>query len=245
MKNRFLPLLLFMLTAAAPAAADAADREQAAVPAVVLELYTSQGCYSCPPADELLAERYSGAADLIPLEFHVHYWDDLVYGFAGSWQDPFSSPAYTERQNIYNYNIFDTRTIYTPQMIIQGRHQTVGSNQDSIDEYIAEERARPQSLTLLFETKSGGGWDVTVDGTLQGAEELVYVIYIKERVTEVSAGENKDKSMRNTHIVRRLKAHPGKRYMNIPAYDTATEGCAVWVQRPAGAVLAAGRCPEV
>lgn len=247
MKPRLLSLLSFCFAAAAIVitVSAAAAEERAAPPAIVLELFTSQGCYSCPAADELLADRYSGAADLIPLEFHVDYWDDLVYGFAGSWKDPFSSPDYTRRQQVYNTLLRDTHSVYTPQLIVQGRHEAIGSNQAAIDKYITGERARPQEVALLFSGKAGGGWDVRVDGTMQGAEELVYAIYIRERITKVSAGENKDKAMKNTHIVRHLKKHPGKRYMHIPKYDSAEESCAAWLQAPGGAILAAGHCPEV
>jgi len=74
--------------------------------APIVELFTSQGCYSCPPADEHLGDIIKNNPEVVALEYHVDYWDQLVYGSAGVWKDPFSDPAYTVRQRLYN-QIFD------------------------------------------------------------------------------------------------------------------------------------------
>ena len=89
-------------------------------PPVVVELFTSQGCYSCPPAEAYLAEL-AERTDIVALEFHVDYWDSLTYMWHGQWKDPFSSPQYTARQRDYNVAIRDQSGVYTPQMIIDGR----------------------------------------------------------------------------------------------------------------------------
>ena len=99
-----------------PAIATAAAAEE--VPTVV-ELFTSQGCYSCPPAEAFLGEL-AKRSDVVALEFHVDYWDDLVYGSAGQWKDPFSDPAYTRRQQVYARGIPGGR-VYTPQIVVDGR----------------------------------------------------------------------------------------------------------------------------
>ena len=82
---RFLLLLGFSACSQA--------EEAPAPPVVLLELFTSQGCYSCPPAEKLVREYYTERAGVVPLEFHVDYWDELVYGSAGSWKDPFFQPG--------------------------------------------------------------------------------------------------------------------------------------------------------
>ena len=79
---------------------------------VVVELFTSQGCYSCPPAEAYLGEL-SKNPNIVALEFHVDYWDDLVYGAAGKWKDVFSKPEFTTRQRIYAGNLPDGQ-VYTP-----------------------------------------------------------------------------------------------------------------------------------
>ena len=103
-----------------------------------IELYTSHGCSSCPAADQLLAEFLSEEKALIALEFHVDYWNRLVHGSDGSFTDPFSSAAYSERQRQYNSTSLRGRPgVYTPQVIVNGRFATVGSNHRQITKALA------------------------------------------------------------------------------------------------------------
>src|SRR3546814_16619660 len=88
---------------------------------VVVELFTSQGCSSCPPADALLVEL-AREPSILALSFHVDYWDYI------GWEDPFAEAQYTERQRDY-VDRLGLRYVYTPQMVIDGRHNAVGSNQ--------------------------------------------------------------------------------------------------------------------
>ena len=108
-------LALTLSAIAAVSTATAGDRNGA----VVVELFTSQGCYSCPPAEKFLGDL-SEQKSVIALEFHVDYWDDLVHGGDGKWKDPLSKPAYTQRQRIYNQRIRGTGNVYTPLMVIDG-----------------------------------------------------------------------------------------------------------------------------
>src|SRR5688572_26576905 len=96
--------------------------------AVLVELVTSEGCSSCPPADELLNEL-SARDDVIPLAFHVDYWDHL------GWPDPFASRRWTERQQAYA-KAFRSRSLYTPQAVIAGRAECVGSDRRRLEGYM-------------------------------------------------------------------------------------------------------------
>ena len=107
--------------------ANAGDRNGA----VVVELFTSQGCYSCPPAEKFLGDL-AEQETVIALDFHVDYWDNLVHGADGKWKDPFSRPAYTQRQRVYNQRIRGTGNVYTPQMVIDGRLEAVGSRRIAV-----------------------------------------------------------------------------------------------------------------
>src|SRR3954451_12913119 len=95
----------------------------------VVELFTSQGCSSCPPADRLLSQlsrdpRYQGK--VIPLSFHVDYWNSL------GWQDPYSSSRWSQRQQQYAARVFHTNRIYTPQAVVNGRSECVGNSDEQV-----------------------------------------------------------------------------------------------------------------
>src|SRR5215813_11664601 len=124
-------LLAFPLCLAglAPIGAAAADRP------VVVELFTSQGCSSCPPANAYLNEMAKGRADVLPLAFHVTYWDRL------GWKDPFSFEAATIRQDRYGHRFGDGS--YTPEMVVDGSVGLVGSYRDEVNAAIEQaKRAR-------------------------------------------------------------------------------------------------------
>src|SRR5512134_2402114 len=114
MKGTFAGLAVLVLTAGPVAAGEQGK------PRAVVELFTSQGCSSCPPADRLLAELGEDPA-VLPLAFHVDYWDHL------GWRDPFSSPRWSERQGRYARTL--GRGLYTPQLVVAGDQDVLGSNQ--------------------------------------------------------------------------------------------------------------------
>src|SRR5271169_5117008 len=117
MLSRFIVSLAF-IASLSPVAALAADRP------VVVELFTSQGCSSCPPANVYLNELSKGRRDLLPLAFHVTYWDRL------GWKDPFSLEAATERQYRYGHRFGDGS--YTPEIVVDGTTSHVGSNRADV-----------------------------------------------------------------------------------------------------------------
>src|SRR5262249_9599543 len=126
-------------------------------PAVVVELFSSEGCSSCPPADAVLrdlAEKQPVAgADVLALEMHVDYWNDL------GWADPFSSDVYTSRQRAYT-SVLTDRSAYTPQMVVDGRFGFVGSQRGTAESAIARAAAMPKAKVAI--TRTGDTLAITV-----------------------------------------------------------------------------------
>lgn len=183
---------------------------------VVLELFTSQGCSSCPPADRLLtrlAQDPKLAGRVIPLSFHVDYWDYI------GWQDPFASPRWSERQRQYG-RAFRSNRIYTPQVVVNGRTECVGSQEKVVRQQIAAALATAPAGRVTLETDPVG-----TDGRLRvraGAEmksaagaslDLWVAVWETGLETPVGAGENASRTLHNDHVVRRLEKAftlPGK-----------------------------------
>lgn len=215
----------------------------------VLELFTSQSCYSCPPAEALLGELVQRDG-LIALEFHVDYWDDLVYGAAGQWKDVFSDPAYTRRQHRYARTIPGSQS-YTPQVVVDGSAQTVGSRSGSVRRLVERAAAGKKPARVTVRPRAGGGLAVTVAAAERAAEaEVLLARYDVRRVTEVKAGENKGKTLVNHHVVRELRALGGwsGAHAEFELPDPGLrpgQGCAVIVQTVGqGPILGAAACPS-
>ncbi len=213
----------------------------------VVELFTSQGCYSCPPAEAFLRELVHGQPRVLALEFHVDYWDDLVYGASGKWKDPFSDPSYTLRQRGYNERRLDGRRgVYTPQMIIDGRHAEVGSDRARITS-VLNQATGPKPLRVRV-APADNGMVVTVAGSQNSQASIWLVRFDREAETAVTAGENQGKMLISNNVVRefrRIGEWQG-REVKIPIRIELDQdqGCAVLVQDPApGPVLGVGRCP--
>ena len=237
----FLTALITALTLACASA-------RAGEPTVV-ELFTSQSCYSCPPAEVFLGELVE-REDLVALEFHVDYWDDLVYGSSGQWKDVFSDAAYTERQRVYAGRIPGSQ-IYTPQVVVDGVAQTVGSRRSNVLRLIESARAAPKPARVSVLPGASGGLTVTVDSGPEGSDaEVLLARYDVRHVTVIEAGENKGKTLTNHHVVRefrRLGKWKGERWaVSIADLHLApNQGCAVIVQAPdQGAILGAAVCPS-
>jgi len=242
----FLATVMGWVVAAIPGSGSA----EAGGGKTVVELFTSQSCYSCPPAEAYLGELVK-RDDVIGLEFHVDYWDDLVYGSAGRWKDVYSSPAHTERQRLYNRNIRDTGQIYTPQMVIDGRAEAVGSRRSTVEATIDAQAQNPRlRLDVTIANSAGGGRAVTIDGPLKAPAAVWLARFEQAHVTQVKAGENKGKTLTNHHVVKHMERigtwSGAAKTIALPGGPPAAgEGCAVLVQSEAqGPILGAAECPE-
>lgn len=168
--------------------------------AVVVELFTSEGCSSCPPADELLTrmehQSSSNGAEIIPLGFHVDYWNEL------GWKDRFSSHAYTERQEKYDSR-FRLDGPYTPQMVVDGESQFVGNDSGSADNAIAQAAARQQQADVTLQWTSPDKLLVVVTGADKAADTEVRLAITEDNLsTTVAGGENKGHVLRHSAVVR-------------------------------------------
>lgn len=219
----------------------------------LIELYTSHGCSSCPKADRLLAELLAEDDQLLALEFHVDYWNNLVHGSAGSFQDPFSTPSHSMRQREYNAGRMKGRPgVYTPQAIVNGRFATVGSNRRHITKALAQpaeqlldiaisQSANQDSLTLVV---SGSDEQrVSLAGT-----DITVAHYIDQASTRITGGENQNKTLINHHIVTRLTRLGEVSATTEMSFDISRpavdEGCVILIQEQASTpIFAAARCP--
>lgn len=160
---------------------------------VVLELFTSQGCSSCPPADALLG-RLVRRPGMIALAWHVDYWDRL------GWRDPFASRAATERQRAYAARL--GAEVYTPALVIGGRRMEVGSDPDAIEAAIATTPAPPVAVSLR---RTADGLIAEV-GTAPTGVMAMLAFYEPEHTTRIGAGENGGRQLTEYRIVRTAQA---------------------------------------
>jgi len=180
-----------LLWIAASAPLQAAD-----MPMTVVELYTSQGCSSCPPADAYLG-KLAARPDVLALSFHVDYWDYI------GWKDTFADPRYTARQRAFSV-IFEQRYVYTPQMVVHGSYQVVGSDPDVIEDAIEKAREMPSVLVTL--TEKDGGYEINLPGTANLKDiDVIAVFFDEKHETEIDRGENSGRKIANYNVVRDFK----------------------------------------
>lgn len=171
----------------------------------VVELFTSQGCSSCPPADavlkELVQEAETQHQNVFALSFHVDYWNSL------GWKDPYSSKRFSERQRRYA-EAFHSDNIYTPQMIVNGQAEFVGSSSTKAHQYVHEALAATPSLSLSAQQASSmpssGNVRVQFAVSARQAHSTLICIALVRNVEPVSvtAGENSGRKLSHTHVVR-------------------------------------------
>lgn len=208
---------------------------------VVVELFTSQSCSSCPPAEAYFREL-AGRPDLVALEWHVDYWNRISVGDAGRWKDPFSSPAHTERQRTYNLALRGTPNVYTPQMVIAGKHETVGSSRRNVAALIEAAGRDPAPAAVVV--RRDGAPSLEIVDAPPGAS-AVLVTFKKTAKTRVGGGENHQAELAEAHVVIAAKglgaAKPGARFS--PPDLEAGDGCAVLIEDQSGVALAGAYCP--
>jgi hypothetical protein len=205
-----------------PAAARPAPQTPRHAPFALVELFTSQGCSSCPPADRHLAEIDANARTrdlkVYTLSFHVDYWNHL------GWRDPFSDPAYSERQAHYGRQ-FTSGRVYTPQMVINGREEFVGSDRSQGRAALA--RALEQRAAVALELTprlQGQRLDVAyrMEGDTRGATLHLAVTQPVNGV-RVERGENAGETLAHSAVVRAFVSYPlsgalsGTKSFELPA----------------------------
>lgn len=161
---------------------------------VVVELFTSQGCAACPPADAFLAELARDPG-VLPLALHVDYWDYI------GWADRFAQAAFTSRQKSYAHAAGE-RMIYTPQMIVAGRHGIAGTKQDHVKAAIAAERERPAVMRINV-ARVEDGWRVRLTPLvpMEGSAEVIVVRYAPLRDITITRGENAGHTFHYSNVV--------------------------------------------
>lgn len=161
---------------------------------VVVELFTSQGCSSCPPADELFLQL-AARDDVIALALHVDYWDYI------GWKDHFASPRYTQRQKGYAA-VVGSRSIYTPQFIVHGEDHVVGYKPMQLAERIqAQARTYEQPGLELNAELSDGTLSVQPSMPVKGQSVLQFVTYLPEETVAIGRGENRGRTVTYGNIV--------------------------------------------
>lgn len=224
-----------------------ADAAQGANAPVVLELFTSQGCNSCPPADALL-ERYTQRDDVVALSLPVDYWDRL------GWKDTFGSRQHTNRQRDYAQTRGDGQ-IYTPQIVAGGLVHALGSSARDVDQAIADVRSRTDVARVGVAVGIAGDEAVIalepIKGDAAAAEVIVAAVQARGSVA-IRRGENAGHTITYHNVVRSLQrvgAWDGtSREFKVPLDTIKAAGAtalAVIVQRPGGAIYGAALKPMV
>lgn len=189
---------LFLTRTGGPAAAPAPSRK-----AVVVELFTSEGCSSCPPADELLGrlrqEPRTDGVEVIPLGLHVDYWN-----FQG-WTDRFSSSAYSQRQLKYAEKL-RIESPYTPQMVIDGASESSGGDARRARSLIAQAALRPAPAEVQIAAAGEDKLQVSIKAPQDASGEVLLAYTEDNLATRVGGGENNGRELRHSAVVRELRS---------------------------------------
>ena len=179
-------VLLCLVVGIAPA--------QAGERPILVELFTSEGCSSCPPADALLAEL-ANRPDVLALSFHVDYWDRL------GWKDPYSSREATERQNHYAA-LLNLATVYTPQIVVDGKWQAVGSDRPDVEHGLTLARHNRQEVPVILALDHGNALISMGPGGEGMAASVLLIGFDRRHVSAVKRGENSGRTLAHADVVR-------------------------------------------
>jgi hypothetical protein len=230
-------VLAVALAAASVAAGPVGAGEEAPV---VVELFTSQGCNTCPPADAYLGEL-AKRRDVVALSLHVDYWDYI------GWKDPFAIAIATKRQRAYSSQ-FGRGFVYTPQMVVDGAAEAVGSHRDVVARKIDKARAVADKFPVQIAYKGNDTIIVSLPAAQGAAKEATVwlVLFDGKHTTDIKRGENGGKKLTYYNVVREFRqigTWTGKA-MTIPLKvdDEGRDGCAVLVQVDGtGRIVGAGK----
>ena len=225
MPSRLVPFGLALLL---PMAAAAAERP------VVVELFTSEGCSSCPPADAFLTDLSRSRSDVLPLAFHVTYWDGL------GWKDPFSLQAATARQARYGAKFGDGS--YTPEMVVDGARGFVGSRRSEGEAAIRAARGEARTAAAISVNRQDGHVSIAI-GAGSGQGRILLIGFDPQHRTAVGRGENSGRTLLESNIVRSVRAvgewSGAAQELNVPS--PAGAEAAVLLEAPDGRIVGAAR----
>jgi hypothetical protein len=177
----------------------------------VLELFTSEGCSSCPPADRLLPQLAAENKDVIPLSFHVDYWNHL------GWTDPFSRAEFSDRQREYGRQ-FRLESIYTPQLIINGEFEMVGSNKSTAETDIKNVLKNKAEVEVKVEEVRKENNKLSIDCILSGntyQTDVMVALVQKHAEMKIKGGENRGAKLSHTNVVRSFSQQPAQKKMQF------------------------------
>ena len=219
---------LFFLTGLLPAAAVAAERP------VVVELFTSQGCSSCPPANAFLNELARGRRDVLALAFHVTYWDRL------GWKDPFSLNEATTRQDRYGHRFGDGS--YTPEIVVDGATSHVGSHREDVGAAIEQARRTSETAAAISVSKEGNALAIEV-GNGKGSGKVLLIGFDRDHRTAIRRGENGGRTLEEANVVRSIRAIGAWQGETLRLSEKVPEGedVAVLLETPDGRIIGAAR----
>jgi hypothetical protein len=163
---------------------------------IVVELFTSQGCSSCPPANAFLNEMSKGRADVLPLAFHVTYWDRL------GWKDPFSFEAATTRQDRYGHRFGDGS--YTPEIVVDGSVGLVGSDRGEVNAAIEQAKHDRHTATDVNVGRVGETVAIRI-GSGTGSGKVLLIGFDHEHTTKIGRGENGGRTLTESNVVRSIR----------------------------------------
>lgn len=243
---RLIAAFLAMLPGLADAAACITRSGPQTTP--LIELYTSEGCSSCPPADRWLSRFVAGGTQrAIPLAFHVTYWDYI------GWRDPFADERHTQRQrNVAS--AAGARYVYTPQVIVGGRDFRAWSTERALEDALAAIQRRPARASLAIQLEPGSGITGRITATVAPgvkARDLVLVGAVTQDrlASRVTAGENRGEELRHDAVVRDIATGPAVeplalRFPSRAGWDASRMSVVAFLQdRKTGEVLQALSAP--
>jgi hypothetical protein len=215
-----------------PVAGIAAERP------IVVELYTSQGCSSCPPANAYLNELSRDRRDVLPLAFHVTYWDRL------GWKDPYSLQAATDRQDRYGHRFGDGS--YTPEIVVDGAAGLVGSHRHDVGSAIEKAKQESRTAAPVSVTKDGGDRVSIQVGPGAGAAKVLLIGFDHDHTTAIGRGENSGRTLQEANIVRSIRSVGQWSGTPLQINERFPEGqdVAVVLEAPDGQIIGASRLSD-